>query len=264
MYSLRAYAESRRIVGNTSATRIFRYSASRLARVAASIDAGKFVIGFHSELFVMSSGASASSWLSVRSAMTRGVVIPAAAHHACDIIDERNVALQAPEPGAIIRLVAHRLAVHHLHEAKRKAAVQVNECGVLIDRHREPVERGARAPRQQLVRQLFARPELRLRDALQLPQHPALERSLPLEVLVRQRELHTVLPRPGAAAEDLAHGEEIEGALGLLRRQPLQTLRRRLRAAQRRYDERKEHEDSFQAASRMRSVRHDVRHQGPT
>ena len=50
-----------------------------VARVSASIEAGNRAIGFHSVLFVMSSGVSASSCASARSTSTRGVVTPAAA-----------------------------------------------------------------------------------------------------------------------------------------------------------------------------------------
>ena len=81
-----------------------------------------------------------------------------------------------------------------------------------------------------------------------------MERALPLAMFVRQTQLHPVLPRPRAAAEDLVHREEIEIALGLLRRQLREPLRRRLRAAQRRRDESKEQEDCFQVTSCIRSV----------
>ena len=84
----------------------------------------------------------------------------------------------APLVVAAISLVAERLRIDRAHEAERHPAADVNERVVLVERMRQPLERVARAPRQQLVGDLFARPELGRRNAGELAQDPAVMRAL--------------------------------------------------------------------------------------
>lgn len=155
----------------------------------------------------------------------------ARAHLGGDALQVGRVALQAPEPGAVVGFVAERLAVYELHQVERHAAVQLDEEIVLVERVRQPIKRVVRAVGDQLVRQLLARPELAGRNPLQRLQDPAVVRALALAVLRGKRELEPVLARAGAAPEGLAEREQIERALGRFLRQALQALRRALRRA---------------------------------
>src|SRR4029078_13336537 len=81
-----------------------------------------------------------------------------------------RIALQTAEPGAIVGLVAERLMADDSHQQVCDTAVEMREDVVLVERIGQPLERVARAPREQRVRDLFARRELADPDALALAQ----------------------------------------------------------------------------------------------
>src|SRR5262249_7757139 len=104
-------------------------------------------------------------------------------------LEQRRIAMQTAEPGAVVRLVAERLPIDDLHEVERDAAVQLDEDEVLVEGLREPLERVARPPGEQSGRQFLARPELRRGNGLELLQDPAGMRALPLAMLGAERDL---------------------------------------------------------------------------
>ena len=116
----------------------------------------------------------------------------------------------------------------------------MDERVVLVQRKGQRLERIARAIGEQRMRELLARVELACRYAGHLAQDPLVMRALALAMLRRIDQLEAILARPGAARERLADRKKIQPAFSRLRGEVLEPLRRRLRRANSRREQRQD------------------------
>src|SRR6185503_16944758 len=144
-----------------------------------------------------------------------------------------RVAPQAPEPRAVVGLVAEGLAADEADQVVGDPAAELDEDVVLVERIAQPFQRLAALVAEELARQFLAGREPCLGYPFDLLEHPAVVGALPLAVGGGESKLQPVLARPRAASHGLRYRKEIEHPLVGLRSEALEPLRRRIGAPRR-------------------------------